>query len=103
MAHRAAKPQGSQRRCQALLTVAYTTSDALPRRHTASTERRQAFGAGALHRAALLARLSGLCYYPPEQLAERLQEEDMKLVTSGGTSFTRQDIQTKAQLQGLSK
>lgn len=43
----------------------------------------------ALHRAALLARLSGLCYYPAEQLAERLANEGMKLVVSGNTSFTR--------------
>ena len=42
-----------------------------------------------LHRAASLARLSGLCYYPADQLEWRLQKEGLKLITSGDTPFTR--------------
>ena len=52
-----------------------------------------------LHRAALLARLSGLCYYPPDQLEDRLASEGMKLVISGGTRFTRYSSQSTWQLR----
>lgn len=42
-----------------------------------------------LHYAAKLARLSGLCYGAPENLAARLQAEGMQVQAQGQTSFTR--------------
>ena len=42
-----------------------------------------------LHYTAKLARLSGLCYGPPEKLAARLQVEGMQVEAQGQTSFTR--------------
>lgn len=42
-----------------------------------------------LHYAAKLARLSGLCYGVPENLAARLQAEGMQVQAQGQTSFTR--------------
>ena len=83
---------GSSRRAfRQTAAVAYTGS-------SLATERSAQTGADTvlppmssveLHRAALLARLSGLCYYPPDQLEDRLASEGMKLVISGGTRFTR--------------
>ena len=42
-----------------------------------------------LHYIAKLARLSGLCYGPPEKLAARLQAEGMQVEAQGQTAFTR--------------
>jgi hypothetical protein len=70
-----------------LLAFAFTDSSTVNSR--TAVPKRDALSASALHRAALLARLSGFCYYPPDQLAGKLEKEGMKLVTSGTTSFTR--------------
>lgn len=42
-----------------------------------------------LHYYAKLARLSGLCYGHPEQLAAKLQVEGLQVEAQGQTSFTR--------------
>lgn len=42
-----------------------------------------------LHFYAKLARLSGLCYGHPEQLAAKLQVEGLQVEAQGQTSFTR--------------
>ena len=49
----------------------------------------QALSAPELHRAAKLARLSGLCYLRADELSARLQLEGLQLVCSGMTHFTR--------------
>ena len=76
-----------------LWAVAYTGSPVGQHQYGSESShklgKRIPLSSAELHKAALLARLSGLCYYPPEQLADRLQKEGMRLVTNGGTSFTR--------------
>lgn len=76
-----------------LWAVAYTGSPVRHEEYSTLTRskapKRIPLSVKELHKAALLARLSGFCYYPSEQLADKLKQEGMKLVTSGSTTFTR--------------
>ena len=45
--------------------------------------------AAELRHAAKMARLSGLCYRPTDQLSEALRQEGLRLISCGQTHFTR--------------
>lgn len=45
--------------------------------------------AAQLRHAAKMARLSGLCYRPTDQLSDSLDKEGLRLISSGQTHFTR--------------
>lgn len=50
---------------------------------------RKELSAAQLRHAAKLARLSGLCYRPADQLSESLEQEGLHLISCGQTHFTR--------------
>ncbi len=54
-----------------------------------ASESRKELSAAQLRHAAKLARLSGLCYRPTDQLSESLEEEGFHLISCGQTHFTR--------------
>ncbi|KAL3139882.1 hypothetical protein ABBQ38_004176 [Trebouxia sp. C0009 RCD-2024] len=56
-----------------------------------------------LHFYAKLARLSGLCYGHPEQLAAKLQVEGLQVEAQGQTSFTRWYVASGSLTQPLAK
>ena len=53
---------------------------------------RKELTAAELRHAAKMARLSGLCYRPTEELSESLVQEGLRLISCGQTHFTRSGV-----------
>ena len=69
--------------------MALASNTATQQPSTACPPQQQALTSNELLMAAKLARLSGLCYRPTEQLLYSLQAEGFTLVAEGCNSFTR--------------
>ena len=69
--------------------VALASNTATQQHPTACAPQQQALTSNELLMAAKLARLSGLCYRPTEQLMYSLRAEGFSLVAEGCNSFTR--------------
>ena len=77
--------------------MALASKAATQQHSTVCPPQQQALTGNELLMAAKLARLSGLCYRPTEQLLYSLQAEGFSLVAEGRNSFTRYVMWTSPQ------